>query len=154
MKIEPGKYRAKIKDYKYVDGKGGKPQAWVEFGLFQGPNFSYYGNLSTPEQKEYTVKNLLTLGATQDNILDVAKGPAGGVLDMDKEFELVIEDNEWQGKVSSRIKFINDPEKRRGLQATANLGGLADLKGIAAQMIAQDPSLKAEPKNNLDKLPF
>lgn len=137
MKIQPGKYMAKIKDYAVVENKSGAPQVRVVFSLPSGDSISWFGGLSTEQQQAITTRTLFTMGASSATIEKVENGPSGGALDTGKEYELVIEDNEYQGKVNSRIRFVNDPTQAPKGMTAAQKGSLSSLKGMAASMIAK-----------------
>lgn len=135
--IKPGKYLAKISDYGVVLNKNGAPQVKVVFALEVGSSFSWFGNLGSEKQQEFTTKNLLTLGAFPNNIDKVELGLSGAVLNTSKTFELVIEEKTYNGKTSVQIKFINDPTKsnQKFIGATGALGAL---KGQAVQIAATE----------------
>lgn len=152
--MNPGKYKAKILDYGVVEGTKGA-QVKVVFGLENAGNFSYFGGLGE-KQLSFTTKNLMIMGATPNNIDKVEAGPSGGVLDQNKIFELVIENNSWNGKTTQRIKYINDTTiERKGNQAFVKGGGLlSSLKNVAAQIAAEGggnsaPAVK-KPVDNVD----
>lgn len=155
MKIDPGNYKAKIKDYGIIQHqKSGKFQVMILFGILDGPNFTYFGGLDSEKQKEFTTKNLVTLGANPTTIDRVEQGPKGGALDMEKVFELVVEDNTYNGQTNSRIKFINDPSRFKPQTKVQGSGALSDLKGIAAAMIASNPELQVTEKKAIDNVGF
>lgn len=138
--MEAGKYNAKIKSYGLVTSPKGSPQVQVEFGIENGGNFSWFGNLGTPGQQEFTTKCLLTMGANASNIDKVENGIASGVLNVEKIYQIVIEDREYKGKVFKQIKYINDLSAPRGIAKTyiTGTGALNVLKGQAAQLSAID----------------
>ena len=136
--INPGTYKAKIQDYGLVQNQKGQPQVKVFFKFNEtGETFSWFGNLSTPVGQEITTKTLITLGATPANIDKIENGLASNVLDTQKEFELVVENNEYNGKTSPRIKYINDPSRAPAQSFLKGTGALAGLKGTAAALVAK-----------------
>jgi hypothetical protein len=153
MKIEAGKHNAKIKNYGIAQSKSGVPQVKVEFTLENGSTFSYFGNLGSPEQQKYTTQNLLVLGATPSNIDKVEEGLAGGVLNLDKTFELVIADHEYNGKTYTQIKFINDHSAKPAQAFIKGTNALSALKGQAAQ-IAAEKGLSFDKSKAVDNVGF
>lgn len=140
--MEAGKYKAKISSYGLVTSPKGAPQVEVKFGFEDGKTFSWFGNLGTPGQQEFTTKCLLTMGATKDNIEKVENGIAGGVLNVNKVYEVVIEDRVYNEKTFKQIKYINDPSAARGKATTyiTGTGALNVLKGQAALLAAVEGS--------------
>lgn len=137
MSIKPGTYKAKIADYGVVLSQKGQPQVKVVFSLETGTKFSWFGGISSEQQTAITTKTLFTMGATSDTIDKVENGPSGNALNTAKTYELVIEDNEYNGKVSQRIKYINDPENAQKQAFSKPNGSLSALKGMAASLIAR-----------------
>lgn len=147
--MKPGKYKAKVIDYGTVKNQKGEPQVKVTFDVKTGDGsetFSYFGNVNNETSVKYTTKNLLTLGANQSNIDKVEFGKASGVLDLEKEFELVVEEREYNNKKYTQIKFINDPSQYKSQEYVPANGALGSLKGVAAALIATGEAPKNEPK--------
>lgn len=154
MPINPGTYKAKIKDYGYSQKEGKEPSAMVQFQLEEGHTITWFGSFNGGA-RPITVKTLVeTLGFSSDNPEDLFKGAGSFVLNEDREFELVIEDNTWNGVTRPRVKYINISgqtrlaEKLNESQAKVAIGGL-NLKGdfLAAK--------QALPKKNEESdIPF
>lgn len=142
--IPEGTYEAKITNYGVRPNAKGVDQVVVLFGIKNGPNIFFNGGLGE-KQIKHTTRSLMTLGANQNNIPDVQKGPEGGVLNMGKVFELVVTHNTWDGKTRAQIKYINDPEKPRGMQFVKGTNALAELRGVAAALLAENPELAQKP---------
>lgn len=138
MNLKPGKYKAKINEYGVTLTKAGQPQVRVQFSVENGESISWFGGLASEAQQAITTKALFTMGANTSTIEKVELGKSGGALNSTKTYELVIEENEYQGKKSMRVKFINDPEKvSENAPKPAPKGSLSALKGMAASLIAR-----------------
>lgn len=127
MKIAPGTYKAHIKSYGVGKPKDGKrPPIFVEFELDteekdNPPVLTWYGQMSDstkPGSKkhpyEITIETLLKLGLKGNDPYAVAENKAG-ILNTIQEYEVVVEDNEYNGKINSRIRYINFPRNREVL---------------------------------------
>lgn len=112
--LDPGKYDGKIVDYGISKTSTGKKQAFIVFEI-QGKNLTWYGGLDAvpnantgKAQLEYTVKTLLDCGLSSDTIEVMAAGQSSNAIPIGKEMTLVVEDNTYEGNVSSRIKYVNE----------------------------------------------
>ncbi len=160
-KVSPGTYKAKIIGYGLIEGNHGD-QVMVEFALDNGLKYRWYGKLATEKNQEYTIKDLFTLGANKDNFTKVKGGIASGVLNANKEYEVVIQDRKHLGKTYTEIKYINDPSVPRNSYAPKPAQGnsLDGLKGVAAQIAAEtgmgkkENSLPTEPTFTSEDVPF
>lgn len=150
-KLEPGTYKAKIKNYGIVSNEKGE-QVVVEFGLENGMNYRWYGKINGDKGGEITIKNLFTMGANQSNFTKVADGLKSNVLNTSKEFEVVVASRKYNGKEYTEIKYINDPSAPRANapQFVQGSNSLQSMKGIAAQ-IAAEQGLKTA---NSEDVPF
>lgn len=138
--MEPGKYKAIVKNYGVVTSPNGTAQVKVVFSFDGGIEYSWYGGLASEKQQAITTKNLITLGASASNIDKVELGLKGGVLNTNKEFEIVVKNNTWNGKTTPRIEYINDPtEVKQGSNYLQNTGVLGTLKGLALSLEGENP---------------
>ncbi len=122
--LDPGTYRGKIVGYGISQTLSGSNQAFVTFEvpLQAGGSvkISWYGGLSVdakPGKKapaEYTLATLLDCGFEGEGVEVIAGGPDSNSLPLGREMDLVVEDNVYEDKVSSRIKYVNDPNVSRG----------------------------------------
>jgi len=152
MPINPGTYKAKIKDYGYSQKEGKDPSAMVQFQLEDGHTITWFGSFNGGA-RAITVKTLIeTLGFSSDNPEDLYKGAGSFVLNEDREYDLVIEDNTWNGVTRPRIKYINVSgqtrtiEKLDASQTKVAIGGL----NLKADFLAAKQTM---PKKDED-LPF
>lgn len=125
ISVDAGYYNGKIVDYGISEARSsGQPQAFIEFEVIDGvldgqpcstpPRLKWFGGLATKASKEgdtppieWTVKTLLDCEFSSEAVENMAAGPASECLKIGHEMSLTIEDNEWDGKVSSRIKWVN-----------------------------------------------
>lgn len=151
--IAPGTYRAQVESTELGESSQGTPQIAIRFALLDGENigktitaFRFFSDRAT----QYAMKDLRTCGWTGD---DVSEEPLPGVIGT--EVELVLEEEEYEGKVRVKVKWINspngvrtgnplDPKRRKALGAK--------LKGAAvASRSAAPPKTNGKPK---DDVPF
>lgn len=117
MPIKPGTYKAKIKDYGYSQKEGKEPSAMVQFQLIDdGHTITWFGSFNGGA-RPITVKILVeTLGFSSDSPEDLYKGAGSFVLNEDREYDLVIEDNTWNGVTRPKIKYINISGQTRQME--------------------------------------
>lgn len=99
--IPAGRHRARAREGSLTQAKTGTPQVYVGFELLDMPgrSISWYGYLSE-KAEERTIEALRTAGWTGD---DISRLDGLG----DSEVELVVEWEEYEGKLRARVKFIN-----------------------------------------------
>lgn len=100
----------KIKDYgiEEVDALDGAPKVVIIFEgghKFEGFIFKRDGD---PNKK--TLKTLFTCGFRGKDLTQLAHGPEGDALDMGKEFELDIQDDE---NGYAKVEWVIDPDEKR-----------------------------------------
>jgi hypothetical protein len=104
--IEAGDYRAKAVEGKLTETKGHKAQAAVRFALldFPGKTITWFGFLEASDKAfEIAMEGLRTAGWKGDDLSDMtmlveATAP---------EVVLVVGHEEYEGKTSAKVKFIN-----------------------------------------------
>jgi len=156
MKNE-GKFAAKVIDHDLeMDNNGNLKSVHVRFSVIDvdgsEKEITSFMSLKGPQPGkttsalEITLKNLVLLGfkGTKDaDILALARGIPGSeelkplALDGEKVVELVLENEEYQGKKRLRVKYINEPgrggmKRMEGSAAVVNLGGLNIAGHLAA----------------------
>lgn len=116
--LPAGSYIGKIEDYG-IFKKDEKASAFIKFKIDKGPGqgfaeLTWFGSLSTIKKEtakkspmEYTVTTLLDCGFSGADIEDLATGPGNETLKLGTEMSLEIEDNIYQDKQTSRIKYVN-----------------------------------------------
>jgi len=112
--ITPGHYKAKaIASGVGVSNAKGTPYVRVTFRLIDsGEEIDWTGYVPNEAAQERLAKDLLTLGykGNDPEELDGLDEERAGAF-LPATVSLKIEDEEWQGNVRSRVRFIN-PEKR------------------------------------------
>lgn len=104
--IEAGDYRAKAVSGALTETRGGKVQAAVRFALldFPGRSLTWYGFLEASDVAvEIAMRGLRTAGWTGDDLADMSMLTE----ETSPEVVLVVKHEEYQGKVSAKVAFIN-----------------------------------------------
>lgn len=97
-----GRYKVTITEATVAPNNKGETQARVTFATDRGETITWYGGMASDKAFGYTVKQLTNAGWTSDDFADV--GMIAGA-----EVEIVVEDDEYQGKTRQRVKYINGP---------------------------------------------
>lgn len=111
--------------------KGGDPQICVNFEIVSGPHaghrVAWYGYFTEKTAKR-TVESLRYCGFKGDDLMGALAQK------LDNQVSIKIEHNEYQGKVSERVAWVNQPGGPGvRLQAPMNT---ADLRSFSARMKA------------------
>lgn len=99
--LDAGTYRAKAVGAALCFTKAGAEQVAIEFELLdcEGYRMTYFGTFGE-KALEHTIKALRTCGWQGDDLSSYEGVDAN-------EVSLVIEHEEWEGKVSAKIRWIN-----------------------------------------------
>jgi hypothetical protein len=127
MTVTPGNYRARATGAVLCRANSGNEQVVITFqikdpGPFDGAEINYYGSFH-PNASKYTLEALETCGFEGDNLLDLS-----GVVR--HEVELVIQDNEYQGRTYTKVAYVN----RLGAIAAKNALSDAEARVFAQRM--------------------
>lgn len=107
MDVQPGKYVAKVTDYSVATTLKGDPSIVIRFG-FDGDKSLVWNGYLTEKTQEKTAEVLALLGLKEDDkIQDLIDGPPSCLLDLNKEVELVIAMETYEGKTRPRIQYVN-----------------------------------------------
>lgn len=111
MSLKPGTYEAVIDNYGMGETKSGLPKVWIKFRVNdeEKNNAFWEGYLHNEKSLEILVKNLITMGFSGTDITLLTDGKSSGALDVNKVLELVIENENYNGKDYSKVKWINTP---------------------------------------------
>lgn len=157
--IIPGKYKAKISDYGISENKSGMPIVNVRF-QFGDHSLNWIGSLNEGKARQITVENLMKMGLVDgDKMADMADGPSSGVLNMDKELEIDVQPDTYEGKTTMRIKWINEMGFRNSMTKEDFKAKLAamNMKGSFA-LAKENQKLKGGAKKSdkevIDSIPF
>ena len=107
MPIMPaGTYIAKIVGTKIGTTSKGDPQVEVRFENDDGEHISYFGYFSS-KALPFTLKTLKTCGwDAAEHGMDVTSLHGSTAL-VGKQVEVVVEDNEYNGKVNQKVAWVN-----------------------------------------------
>jgi hypothetical protein len=106
MDLQDGTYRARAVSGEIGNSSSGKEQIGIVFDLldFQGQRITYFGSFSD-NAFEHTMKAMRTAGWLGDDLSDLSSigGPSA------PEVQLVVANEEYQGKVYTKVKWVNAP---------------------------------------------
>lgn len=151
--ITPGKYEARIVNYDITEDKKGNPQVAVLFSFTdqEGPKeYTWYGGLSTEGGRKVTLKALLTMGFKGKNVADLAGGVESHALNVSTPVEIDIQNEDYQGKVYTKVKWIN----RLGGAKFANALSKQEAKAklAALNLDGELAAIRAETGNNVQPI--
>lgn len=107
MEITPGTYVAQPVDCGISETKKGNPQTFVTFFIPQiEKKITWFGGLTSEKAIEITGAALIRCGFRGTDLSALTQGVS--VLDQNKQVELVIENDEWEGKIYTRVKWVNE----------------------------------------------
>ena len=110
--IKPGTYLAKITNYGFTLTKDGNMQVSILFSFDTDKQLAWFGSLKDGKAFEITMKTLQLMGFDGKLAIEtLAQGVMSGLLDLDKEYSIKIENEEYEGKITTKIKWINDPNE-------------------------------------------
>lgn len=178
MKINPGRYYARVSDYGFVASQAGDPLAFIVFAFKDGEilhHLTWRGSFKEGKAREITLKalalcsnkiqrgNELVPSIVLSGLDPLADGKASKMLDMEGEvsIDVELETNPKDGKVYPRIRWVNPAggtHQRLMLRndVSIKLAGM----NIKADLIklGQETAIKHEPRvianDELDNLPF
>lgn len=154
-KVSAGTFTAKVIDYGMIENDAGEPVVIVRFNFDGGKTWAWTGGFGSEKAKERTLKTLITLGLSDDNLELLCDGPTSGVLNLQQEVEIVVTEEEYNGKIRTQISYVNPlggrsfGEAFQKDKARAKLGGM-NIKGDLAALGFK----KKTSSSNLDSIPF
>lgn len=171
--IKAGKYKATIEGFALRGTNKGDAMVSICFSVKDndgGAHSIYWNGTFGPNAVDYTVEALLVCGLKGNDLAILAKGPAGGGLDMTKEVQVSVEyqENPKDGKMYPTVRWINEGSGARfnnilpEAEAVAKMRGL-NLGGHVAAIRAQkgykdQPAQKSQVVDNgppdLGDIPF
>jgi hypothetical protein len=108
--IAPGKYSGRLIDYGFKTTKDEAPQisAFFEVDVSGAKHVLPWYGYFTEKSVKHTTQALMTMGFKETTPIDaIARGTSSKALDTTKEYSLTVETNEYNGKQSSRVQWIN-----------------------------------------------
>lgn len=120
MGYSPGTWKAEVLAAGLTSSPNkGTPQVAIEFKLLEGPDaggrITHYAAI-TEKRLEYTVKELRACGWSGDDLDDLSSVVAGTPVD------LVLAEEEYEGKTRTKVAFINEPGRMAGGPAPKGVG--------------------------------
>ena len=107
-KIPNGRHQARVIDYGLTETKAGDPQVRVKFKLVgDGSEITWFGSLKEGKASEITIDSLLVCGLHGTDLLILEGGSGSGALNEEKIVSIVVEDEEYNGKTTTKVKWIN-----------------------------------------------
>lgn len=152
--MKPGKYRAKALEGTFTESEQKKtPMVAVRFELIETKETIWHMMYLTEKTKERTFDTLYgTLGMNDAPLIQRDNGEWFDQTHLaDKEVELVLEEEEYEGKKRIRVQWVNEiggGMKFAGVPVTKVLGGM-DLRAEAAAARARKGVSASE-----DQIPF
>ncbi len=160
--LSAGTYEGEIEDYGISKNSKGDAQAFIKFKIMKGEGegfaeLTWYGGLSNAKKQdakkspaEYTIATLLDCGFKGMEVEDLATGPHGNSIDPGRVMSLAIEDNDYEGKIYSRIKYINalgagGPKKLTKEELT----GKTDTSALRAILMTEKPNSPDNPSDGI-----
>lgn len=167
--LAPGTYEASIVSCGFRPTKTtGTNRIFVTFETkgSESKRIDWYGNMQTkigPSGKSalmISIDQLLRMGFTNNwEAFESSSSLADCFDNPDKVFEIVVEDEDYNGKTYSKIKWVNDPEKKgsplgkMGASEAASLVKSMNLKGLTLQVKSEMNAASKQPKAAAPKGP-
>jgi hypothetical protein len=158
--INAGTYIGKLKNYGIKMTGAGKPQIACQFQIIEDEtvhNITWFGSFNEGKAQEMTIKTLMTvfelmcepseIEAMLDRI--ASQGSESDLLNTDKDYQLVIEHSEYNGKTQAKVKWVNNVGTGQKFeQLAAGMFKGLNLAGTVAAFKAENPGL-AKPKKEV-----
>jgi hypothetical protein len=153
MIINAGTYIGKLTNYGIKMTGSGKPQIACQFQIINNEtvySITWFGSFNEGKAQEMTIKTVMTvfdlmcepseIEAMLDRI--ASQGVESGLLNTDKDYQLVIEHDTYNGKVNAKIKWVNNVGTGQTFEklASGTFKGL-NLGGTVAALKAQNPGI-------------
>lgn len=156
--IQPGIFEAKISNYAITTTQGGDPQVAILFDYndHEGTphEITWFGTLKEGKGQEITLKTLLYCGFAGTDPAELASGVESNLLDTVTPVKITIEENNYNGKTSMRVQWVNRiggnmAGKLSASEAKVKMGALnlkAQLEMIRQSTGIAKPAAKAQAK--------
>lgn len=154
--IPNGTYKAKALNYGITKSKAGDAQATINFRLLVNPetqetaDIMWDGYLKSPKSFEITLDALLILGYTENTLDLFAEGKG---LKEGKYVSVVVEEEEYNGRVKPKIKFINEEGSSFTKDFLAKNDAVVKLNGLnlSAAMLERKQKMGLAPTTEVDR---
>jgi len=148
MSIEIGRFNASVKDYGISESQGGHPQVFLKFDVHFTSGveeMTWYGSLKEGPARDISLKALLAVGFEGNDLGKLLEGTDGGAIPVGTQASVVTGENEYNGKKTIRINWVNAigggqaqrVDKGAGLAMLAKM----NLSGDMARLRAMQPAV-------------
>jgi len=168
--IQPGRYEAKIKNYAVRPVKSGEsagmPAPTIAFSISPGSGLPeetvfWQGSFKEGKPRQFSIEALFHCGLVNPHsFADIADGPAGGALDMDRVVSVTVEhETGTDGKPHPRVKWIN-PQGGAAFQNAMTKNEFAyfvGTLGLQGELVAVAQKYGVQPerkKESVNDIPF
>lgn len=126
--MQAGFYTAKIIGAGFTEDSKKRLQPFIKFETDQGEKITWWGNIhaENPKAKEISAKFLVSAGFKGRDWEDLTKGVE--VLS-DKELNIKVVEETWNGKTRSKVVWCGEPRTKNGFDQKVSNG---DIKKIAS----------------------
>ena len=104
-------YKARVVNYCIVTSKAGDPMVAVVFRYTDTDNaqkdITWRGSLKNEKAQEITIDTLILLGFNGTELALLANGPVSNVLDTNKDVEIVVGEEDFEGKTHTKVAYVN-----------------------------------------------
>lgn len=151
--LNQGTYIAKLTGYGIKMTNAGKPQISCQFSIISDEsvyNLTWFGSFNEGKAQEMTIKTLVGVFELMCEPSEIetmlgriaAEGVESGLLNMDKDYQLVVEHDVYEGKTRPKIRWVNNPGSGQAFEKLAGdvFKGM-NLGGTVAAIKAQNPGL-------------
>lgn len=150
--IAEGKHLAVCQAIELGFTSTGKEQAKVKLMISdrEDPDHAKWINAFlyfTPNATARALESLRAMGWTGTDITEIEHLAAIG--ELSKEVEIVVAHEEWKGKTSAKVKYINDPNKPREAKTMSDDAK----KAFAARIKESLAPVESTPSTSADDMP-
>jgi hypothetical protein len=150
--LVPGQYPATVDAYGVPLSKDGDPQVAIDFLVQHDAGVEkirWYGYLTSKNEanvakaREITAKALAVLGYAENTLNRLADGEG---LDPNRVSYVTVENNEYNGKVTNKITWVNATQGSGGLKKDPSvIAKLAAMGGLSQELIKARSEIKLPP---------
>lgn len=122
--LGPGTHQVRVTNVGFSDPSGGIPQLSIRFEDEMGEGISWYHALGFVKGGGFSAKSfkfaqnaIRSLGVEIDCDTDFAAlGQPDASPLMNRECEIVVVEEEYEGQIKTKVKWINDPNRSPGVE--------------------------------------
>lgn len=159
--MELGKHKVVIVDHGFSEANTGTTQLYVVFSNAHQEEITWYSTMGkrrdgtfSDKGVEFFVKDCRTMGFDpHDHGWDFAKLGDGRVSLVGNQVQIVVEDEEYNGKTNRRVKWINSLTSRKELNPAEKASFFKNLRAACFEhgVTAKKSDIAPPPKMDLDK---